>query len=258
MSTIVCHNNVDLLSIIDSGASIKLKSGDYDISDIILPYDENVYYADDDVGPYGDRELILRNLREIKIHGDSGTRIISKYQYANVFTFVNCEDIEISDIEFGHYPEMGGCRGGVLVFINCKNVRIENCVFFGCGTIGITAIGCELITVMKCCITKCNSEIIHFEDCKRITLFQTELIRNETRTIKLLHSDEVYFDQCIIRENELSQWDGYDGILFVVRNSCGKIVLSNSQVDIPDNCLVNDPNRLETTNNTITDDYIYG
>ena len=246
MSNFICKTAVELLQNIGSNTDLQLNTGDYDISDIVLPYDKDVYYADIGVGPYGDRELIIRNLSYASLTGNSGTRIINKYVYANVVTLINCNNISLKNIEFGHYPEMGGCRGGVLVLLNCTNVTIDNCSMFGCGTIGISMIGCQSI------------QLIYLEDTTECRFQDTRIQQNETRSIRILHCNDIVFDTCFIGENQVSEWSSVDSPLFEIGNSSGDVIVKSSHIDIPSDCLVNERERLTIDNCRITNDFVYG
>ena len=259
MNSIICKSVKELLSALNADTSIQLASGHYDISDIVLPYDKNVFYTDDGIGPNGDRELILRNISDMEIHGEDSVRVTSRYQYANVITFVDCSNIILDNVIFGHFPEMGGCRGGVLVFINCQNITIKNCTLFGCGTIGLACVNCKSVYVDQSVITKCNSEILYLDDSEECIFTNTKMIQNETRVLKILHCDQIVFRNCSIKENNLSEWDNGTSFLFTIANSCGSVIVDASEIDIPEGHLVNRAERLTLyDNNKITDDFIYG
>lgn len=244
MNKITCVTASELLQNIESNTEIKLYKGDYNISDIVLSYDKDVYYNDIDVGPYGDRELIIRNLSNVSLTGDEGTRIISKHEYANIITLINCNNISFKSIEFGHHPEMGGCTGGVLVFINCNNVVVDRCTMFGCGTVGITMIGCQNINIVSSMITKCNSELVYLEDSTDCIFENTKIWNNETRTLRILHCNNIVFKNCSIEDNEVNEWSDPEIPLFVIGNSSGRVILKSSKVDIPDEYLTNVSERL--------------
>lgn len=244
MDRIICNSPVEFLKSITSNVELSLTSTTYDISDICISFDPNVFYIDTDVGPYGDRELLIRDIHNLCLHGADDTQIINKYQYANIITFENCSNITLDSLSFGHFPEMGSCKGGVLVFRGCKNVTIRNCTMFGCGTIGLTIIGCENIHIDSGTITKCNSELLYVDesiDC----FFESMCVEhNETRSLMILHSNNIRFTNCKFTDNTNAEWDTENTPLFYIGNSSGEVVLESSVFDVPRELLVNAEDRL--------------
>lgn len=244
MRRIECSSSNDLLGNIDSDVEMVLLSTQYDISDMQLPYDKNVFYTDTYIGPFGDRELILRNISNLSLIGKKNTSITSKYVYANVLTFIGCENIKLENLTIGHMPQMGGCRGGVLVFKDCKKVSIENCVLFGCGTIGIACDNCRDFYVQNSKIIRCNTELVYMNDSESMYYQSCEFSDNDCREITILHSDEIVFKECIFKRNEVAEWSSIEKPLLHIGNSSGRIVMQACALDIDRSLLVNDMNRL--------------
>ena len=82
--------------------------------------------------------IIHLNNLEIVGAGEERPKIVIEPHYSNVLTFTNCNGITLRHLEIGHTEE-GYCTGGVLNFNNCKNIKIDDCDLYGCGTEGITA-----------------------------------------------------------------------------------------------------------------------
>ena len=244
MRKINCSTSLDILSNLGPDVELTLNPGQYDISDIILPYDRNVFFADTNIGPYGDRELILRGISNLSIIGDGSVEITNKYRYANVMTFIGCNNITLENLSFGHFPEMGGCRGGVLVFKNCKNITISGCTLFGCGTIGLAIVECNTVRVTNGKITKCNTQLLYVDDCEDCVFDNLEIVENDTRSIVILHSDKIEFIHCNFSRNEVSEWASLDAPLFYIGNSSGNVVLKSSSFDFPREYLVNTCDRI--------------
>ena len=91
-------------------------------------------------------------------------------RYANVLTFVNCDNLVLSGITAGHTKEPGVCMGGVLHFRNCMFVSVDNCGLFGCGILGVEAQGCTGINLRKCDIYECSYGGISMMDTTGITI----------------------------------------------------------------------------------------
>ena len=91
-------------------------------------------------------------------------------RYANVLTFVNCDNLVLSGFTAGHTKEPGVCAGGVLMFQNCTMVSVDNCGLFGCGILGVQAEGCTSITLRKCDIYECSNGGVSMSDTTGITI----------------------------------------------------------------------------------------
>ena len=91
-------------------------------------------------------------------------------RYANVLTFVNCDNLVLSGFTAGHTQEPGVCAGGVLMFQGCEFVSVDNCGMFGCGILGVQAEGCTGITLRKCDIYECSYGGVSMMDTTGITI----------------------------------------------------------------------------------------
>lgn len=91
-------------------------------------------------------------------------------RYANVLTFINCDNLVLSGFTAGHTQEPGVCMGGVLYFQNCEFVSVDNCGLFGCGILGVEAQGCTGITLRKCDIYECSNGGVSMSDTTGITI----------------------------------------------------------------------------------------
>ena len=91
-------------------------------------------------------------------------------RYANVLTFINCDNLVLSGFTAGHTQEPGVCMGGVLYFQNCEFVSADNCGLFGCGILGVEAQGCTGITLRKCDIYECSNGGVSMSDTTGITI----------------------------------------------------------------------------------------
>ena len=91
-------------------------------------------------------------------------------RYANVLTFINCDNLVLSGFTAGHTQEPGVCMGGVLMFQNCEFISVDNCGLFGCGILGVEAQGCTGITLRKCDIYECSNGGVSMSDTTGITI----------------------------------------------------------------------------------------
>lgn len=91
-------------------------------------------------------------------------------RYANVLTFLNCDNLVLSGFTAGHTQEPGVCVGGVLRFQNCTMISVDNCGLFGCGTLGVDAEACTSITLRSSEIYECSNGGVQMLDTTGITI----------------------------------------------------------------------------------------
>ena len=84
--------------------------------------------------------LVLNDLNNLSIEAEQGAKVnlLIDPRYAYVLSFKNCNNVNISGIIAGHYPDKGDCTGGVFKFEDCKDIQINDSALFGCGTEGLT------------------------------------------------------------------------------------------------------------------------
>ena len=240
-------DEIELIENISSNVSIKLKKKDYNISNLVLDEDPNIYF--DDV--FDGKQLILDNISNLSIIGETvDTQILASPRYANVITFKNCSDIRIESLIIGHTKEnLGYCSGGVLCFENCKNIELKDLILFGCGTYGIVLNNVENITVNDTVIKECtygisqsfNSSNIQYNNCNFYDNQMFDLIR-----VSQCHNTN--YNTCTFNNNKSDQ-----GYLFAIDES--------ESINIKD-CTFKNNNVLHFTNSedeiSITDDNFEG
>ncbi|MBP5775291.1 MAG: right-handed parallel beta-helix repeat-containing protein [Clostridiales bacterium] len=94
-------------------------------------------------------------------------------RYADVLSFVSCDNLTVSGFTAGHTKGDGECGGGVLSFENCTGVKVEKMRLYGCGVNGVETNSCYDINIVNTEIYECSSEAgwftqtngIHFVDC---------------------------------------------------------------------------------------------
>lgn len=229
-------NEVEFINAIGSDRTIQL-TGDA----IYLPRFGNEkfgkYYRFDEEND--GFELVILGVTGLKIVGTNNapTKILTEPKYGDVIVFENCSDIEILNIEAGHFPEVGFCSGGVFSFVDSKNIKIDSSILFGSGIEGINAKGvsnlrCEDVIIKGCsygiltlntcndivfknCIFDDNREfdLINISDCTNISFVKCTIDHNETdcshsdieslqfSILNIMQSEEVVLTDCIIQNN---------------------------------------------------------
>lgn len=165
----------DMLAAIEDGAHIYLAPGVYDLS-------KAESYGSQTGGAYswletGDgSQLMIHNVKDLTIEAqDAEKTIISALpRYATVMNFMDCDNLTLKNITLGHIEGAGFCSGGVLYLAGYRNVTVESCALFGCGTIGVQAEYSDSVLVKDTEIYDCSygaSTIIgcydmRFENCE--------------------------------------------------------------------------------------------
>lgn len=130
------------------------------------------YYRWEDI--YDGPALVIAGADNLTIRSKEGKTknhtINAVPRYANVLTFVNCDNLVLSGFTAGHTQEPGVCVGGVLRFQNCTMISVDNCGLFGCGTLGVSADLCTAITLRKCEIYECSNGGVSMSDTTGITI----------------------------------------------------------------------------------------
>lgn len=133
-------------------------------------YSEYYYWADEYDGP----GLVIHDVENFSICASSDdyaqVEIHSVPRYANVLSFENCRNVEVSGFTAGHSDGEGYCSGGVLHFSGCKDVLVNRCGLFGCGTLGVDAVDCADFQIANCDIYECSYGGITMNSCQRVSI----------------------------------------------------------------------------------------
>lgn len=212
METIV-KDVMQFVNLINDNVELKLKKGNYNISDLVLDLDKNIYFEK----VYDGKELIFDNLSNLSIYGEEvSTQILASPRYANVITFKNCEDIKIGNLTFGHTESLGECSGGVLKFENCNNVDLNNLILFGCGTYGLILKDVKNLKVNNSIIKECTNGILSITDSEEISFNNCNFYENEKYDlINIAYTKSVKFYECNLNNN----YCGIDNFMFSITKS---------------------------------------
>lgn len=130
------------------------------------------YYRWEDI--YDGPALVIAGADNLTIRSKDGKTknhtINAVPRYANVLTFINCDNLVLSGFTAGHTKEPGVCVGGVLRFQNCTMISVDNCGLFGCGTLGVDAEACTSITLRSSEIYECSNGGVQMLDTTGITI----------------------------------------------------------------------------------------
>lgn len=161
---------------------------------------DGVMYEMETDGP----QLIISGLKNLSIRTNYDERLSLEItpRYANVLTFIGCENIKLTNLQLGHTEE-GYCTNGVLGFDNCRNITIDNCGLFGCGTEGVELRHSENFTMTGSEIFHCSYHIMHIWDSKGVKFLNCAFYNNkEYEQVSVdLSSEDVLFDHCVFTKN---------------------------------------------------------
>lgn len=128
------------------------------------------YWADAHDGP----ELYITEVSNLTIRGygeDHNANVISSVpRYSNVLNFYNCSNILVKGLTAGHTEEPGYCQGGVLFFMNCQDILVEDCGLFGCGTLGVKAESSKNIQIINNDIYDCTVGGVELNYCDDVNV----------------------------------------------------------------------------------------
>lgn len=165
----------EFLDAIASNTEIVLATGEYNLTKATgYSRSNSAYYHWE--GGYDGYELVITDVENLSIVGGdpNAVTISTEPRYANVLRFDNVDGVTLSNLVVGHTREQGYCTGGVLYFDSSRNVEIQNCRLYGCGTTGAQLYSCKGVHVdgseiYECsygCIEVTGSENVLFENSK--------------------------------------------------------------------------------------------
>ncbi|MDF2545768.1 MAG: copper amine oxidase family protein [Anaerosolibacter sp.] len=245
----------EFIKAIGSNRKIVLKNGEYNLSKPKKEYEQNrhIRWNKESDGT----ELIIQNVSNLTIEGIENTlsNIVTESRYADVLTFENGSNINITNINAGHTPDKGECSGGVLLFRDSDKINISKSRLFGCGTQGLTLFNVDGLTFNDSIITDCSEAIMSIYDSKNITFRNSRFNENEGnwRFINLTRSSNIVFDNSSIFDNKTISQEDEKSFLFYTDDS-ENIVLRNSSVynnDIPN--FIQRMNTMDLEENTFED-----
>jgi len=232
---------------------IELAPGDYDLSQAKRV--RSVAYRWDPV-MQDQYALIIHNAVNLTIRapGDEPAHILTPYTYANVLTFENADNLELSHLKIGHAPDAGSCTGGVVAITDAKHVRIERCTLYGCGTEGLRLKKISALAFTSSIIEGCSYGILTANDCTDLS-FQSSTFRNNVKFHGFDFTDTtgILFRDCTIRDNTLGALD-YPLFKTNLSNDDGKITFTGGQIIASSAAaLVNTPGMLQLNKTTERD-----
>ncbi len=163
----------ELLAAIAPDTAIYLEDGVYDLSEAAGygSYSGDHWYW---MSCYDGPGLVIRDVDGLTIQaaGAHRARIVAEPRYCEVLSFEGCRNITLWGFTAGHTEniEAGECAGGVLNFQESRDVEIEDCSLFGCGTVGVTAVNCRDMRLVHTEIHHCTVSAVTFYGSRDIEM----------------------------------------------------------------------------------------
>ena len=74
----------------------------------------------------------------------------------------------MTHITLGHTQEPGSCMGGVPHYVNSKDILVEDCDLYGCGTLGVIGTNSRNMQVINNHIHDCSVGGVEFSQCQDV------------------------------------------------------------------------------------------
>ena len=217
----------ELADAIAPGRCITLKEGVYDLSTVTetaSPYVE----AGSDLGYYGymrKAALLVSGVEGLTLQAAPGAKveIVTPDMHSEVLMFRQCVDITVSGIEAGHtVTGEYECDAGVVFLEQSADITIIDCLFYGCGSVGIWLRDCDFVQVVDTTVTDCSLRAVDLSNSYDITFAGCRFVDNRAYGgIIYGSSSTAVFSHCEISGNKLLSWslvefnmEHVDGVLF--------------------------------------------
>ncbi|MFC2089844.1 SH3 domain-containing protein [Bacteroidota bacterium] len=207
----------ELLNSFASNTKIIINANTINLGDAPPLMSDNVANAGIGLQISGLSNLIITSLNE------NTANLVTSHEFADVIYFSGCRNIYINNITAGHSPIKGECDGGVLRFVECSDIHINNSVLFGSGVWGLSFNNSHDVLVENTTIKECTYEIvsasesseIEFRECDfrdntgdfGFTLYFTNkiLVTNSVFNGNRMNSDWAYDENCLFNVGEASK-----------------------------------------------------
>lgn len=180
---------------------IILKSGSYDLLNPKVL--DNKYVSYNEV--FDGYEVLIKNVSNLTLQAESGAKVnlLIDPRYANVLSFNDCSNINISGLTAGHCPDKGSCVGGVLKFEDSSNIQINNSDLYGCGIEGLTLNNVKNFQFINSTIRDCSYGVMTINKSSNLSFSNSTFKDNkEFYAFKISESD-LTFDKCTISNNKI-------------------------------------------------------
>jgi hypothetical protein len=212
--TITVSTADELVNAIAPNRTILVEPGDYQLRQVKALKDLEVEdsHRDIKITDYVTYDsglgITIRKVTNLTIKGTEKeaiyTKLLTEDLGDNVLTFINCIDVNISNVKAEHFPATkGGCQGGVFSVQGCSNMTIDNNILSGSGILAITVTKSENISCTNSTLEECTSGIMEVHEAKNVTFSKCLINNNYSHYgfISIRGSENVAFNSCTISNN---------------------------------------------------------
>lgn len=201
LKTVTVKSSKELMQNIAPNTKIILKSGSYDLLNPKVL--DNKYIRYNEV--FDGYEVLIKNVSNLTLQADSGSKVslLIDPRYANVLSFNNCSNINISGLTAGHYPDKGSCVGGVFKFEDSSNIQINNSDLYGCGIEGLTLNSVKNFQFINSTIRDCSYGVMTINKSSNLSFSNSTFKDNKELYAFNISESDLTFDKCTISNNEI-------------------------------------------------------
>ena len=166
IETVRVTNADEFVAALGSNRHLLLAPGTYDLT-TVKGYGVSLgadYYWEES----GDGYTLLIDAENLTIEGEGGAEqveIVTVPRSAEVLHFLGARNITLKNVTCGHTIQADACQGAVIALYGCRDVTIDGCVLFGCGTLGIQADECWNLKTVNTVIKECTTGAVEIGNC---------------------------------------------------------------------------------------------
>ncbi|MBR6352451.1 MAG: right-handed parallel beta-helix repeat-containing protein [Firmicutes bacterium] len=199
----------ELMEAIETAQVIELQPGNYDISKFADSEDMdqwNSTHTHAVIQEYYDGNgICFSGLGDVTIRGagHENTHLTVSPRYANVLSFESCNGLNLSGLTLGH-SDGASCTAGVLYFLMCSGIDLEDLDIYGCGMTGITFDYCDTVTASQVNIHDCESDALEIYGCTGLLDFVNSEFKDNGWGIYIGESEDadISFSRCKFGQEE--------------------------------------------------------
>ena len=217
----------ELFDAIEPNTIITIKSGIYDLSLINSTVSKYVTARSTAAA------LMVTGVDGLILQAESGAEVefVTPDLFSEVMKFSYCNGITLSGIKAGHsITGAYQCDAGVVWFDNSSDITIDNCLFYGCGSIGIRLWDCVYAQISDTTVTDCSLRAVDIAQSEHIVFTGCSFIDNRAYGCIIYGSNSIAeFTDCEISGNKSLEWSCVEFTGKVLFERC--VFLDNALID---------------------------
>jgi len=152
-------------------------------------------------------KMVIKGVTDLKIIGvgNKPVKITQPNNKVDLLNFINCNDIEIENVE----SDMGS---DIFVFDNCHDVFINKSIIHGAEQAGILAEGCTNMNFKKVQITDCKGMTFELNKSSKMRFFDCSFTNNNQ--FDFIGSNYLVFNKTTISDYKSFHTEPLDTALF--------------------------------------------